>query len=49
MLAVCSADNKLSLWDFSVDIEDPEYQETIKDLNVNGMDIPPQLLFLHQG
>lgn len=41
VLAVCSADNKMTLWDFSVDINDPEYLESIKDLKANGMEIPP--------
>ena len=49
VLAVSSADNKLTLWDFSVDIDDPEYKEQIKDLEQTGMEIPPQLMFLHQG
>lgn len=38
VLAVSSADNKLTLWDFSVDEEDQEAQNT--DV-ANGMDIPP--------
>jgi ribosome assembly protein RRB1 len=45
VLAVSSADNKMTLWDFSVEVDE---QET-KDLAANGMDIPPQLMFLHQG
>lgn len=41
MLAVASADNKLTLWDFSVEV-DESAQSTDED-------IPPQLMFLHQG
>jgi len=44
VLAVSSADNKLTLWDFSVDVDD---QENIDQAVANGMDIPPQLMFLH--
>ena len=39
-LAVSSADNKLSIWDFAV--ENDEADEEIKD-------IPDQLMFVHQG
>lgn len=49
VLAVCSADNKLTLWDFSVDIEDQETKDQVNDLKAQGLDIPPQLMFLHQG
>ena len=44
VLAVSSADNKVTVWDFSVEVDalQPEY-------DANGMDIPPQLMFLHQG
>jgi hypothetical protein len=38
---VTSADNKFTLWDFSVEVDDQDEQP---DLN---MDIPPQLMFLH--
>jgi ribosome assembly protein RRB1 len=36
----------LTLWDFSVEVDD---QEQKPDVNTNGMEIPPQLMFLHQG
>ena len=26
VLAVCAADNKLTLWDFSVEVDDPEIE-----------------------
>lgn len=41
VLAVCSADNKLTLWDFSVEVDESQ--------NNPDDDIPPQLMFLHQG
>lgn len=40
VLAVASADNRMTLWDFSVE---PDSSEPVNE------DIPPQLLFLHQG
>jgi ribosome assembly protein RRB1 len=43
VLAVCSEDNKLTLWDFSVEADESE-QVTDEDI-----EIPPQLMFLHQG
>jgi ribosome assembly protein RRB1 len=39
VLAVSSADNKVSLWDFSVEVDDSHQDD----------EIPPQLMFLHQG
>ena len=47
VLAVASDDNKLTLWDFSV--EEDEQEQKDQKLEANGMDIPPQLMFLHQG
>ena len=44
VLAVASADNKLTLWDFSVELDD---QEQTPKVDTNGIDIPPQLMFLH--
>lgn len=41
VLAVSSADNKLTIWDFSVEVD--ESQQSEED------DVPPQLMFLHQG
>jgi len=42
---VTSADDKLTLWDFSVEEDEAE----TPDYNANDMEIPPQLMFLHQG
>jgi ribosome assembly protein RRB1 len=47
VLAVTSADDKMTLWDFSVEDDDAEMKEQQeKELE---MEIPPQLMFLHQG
>ncbi len=43
VLAVSSADNKLTLWDFSVEVDE---SETVENAD---FEIPPQLMFLHQG
>ena len=44
VLAVASADNKLTLWDFSVIVDEGE-----QSTEMNGLQIPAQLMFLHQG
>jgi len=49
VLAVASADNKLTLWDFSVEMDEQELQEHKQATQESGLDVPPQLLFLHQG
>lgn len=43
-MAVASADNKLTLWDFSVIVDDSQ-----QNMELNGLQIPAQLMFLHQG
>ena len=43
VLAVTSADDKMTLWDFSVEVDE---SENIEDADI---DIPPQLMFCHQG
>lgn len=42
-IAVCSADNRLSMWDFSVEKDDSEM------VDENLQNIPDQMMFLHQG
>ena len=42
-LAVCSEDNRLSVWDFSVE---PDEKKLFDNYN---NEIPQQLVFLHQG
>ena len=44
VLAVTSADNKMTLWDFSVEVDESE-----KPDDSLGIEIPPQMMFLHQG
>ncbi|KAI9293467.1 WD40 repeat-like protein [Neoconidiobolus thromboides FSU 785] len=48
IIGVSGADDQVSLWDLSVepDEEDPSHA-TFKQ--ANGSDVPPQLLFVHQG
>ena len=47
MLAVTSADNKMTLWDFSVEVDENWDQQALnEELN---MEIPPQMMFLHMG
>ena len=43
-LSVTSQDNRLTIWDFSVEPD----EQRVKDL-VSNKDIPDQLVFLHQG
>jgi ribosome assembly protein RRB1 len=43
VLAVTSADDKFTLWDFSVEVDEQDEQPDL------DMEIPPQLMFLHQG
>jgi len=47
VLAVTSADNKMTLWDFSVEVDESELETQAN--NELGMEIPPQMMFLHQG
>lgn len=46
-LAVTSEDNRLTIWDFSVEPDDEKINK-IKDTNTKK-EIPDQLVFLHQG
>lgn len=39
----------MTLWDFSVEMDEQELEEHKKQVAESGIDIPPQLLFLHQG
>ena len=47
MLAVTSADNKMTLWDFSVEIDEADQASQLNE--ELEMQIPPQMMFLHQG
>lgn len=42
-IAVCSEDDRLSIWDFSVEPDDKQLYDTY------NQEIPQQLVFLHQG
>mmetsp|Transcript_29378 Transcript_29378/g.44365 ORF Transcript_29378/g.44365 Transcript_29378/m.44365 type:complete len:198 (+) Transcript_29378:1336-1929(+) len=46
VLAVASDDNKLTLWDFSVEVDEQELKQQREE---SGLEIPPQLMFMHQG
>ena len=46
VLASSGADNQIALWDLAIE-KDPE--EEIIDKSDELKDIPPQLLFIHQG
>ena len=46
VLAVTSADNKMTLWDFSVEVDESEKLEKNEEIDI---EIPPQMMFLHQG
>ncbi|RNA37750.1 Glutamate-rich WD repeat-containing 1 [Brachionus plicatilis] len=46
VFAASSEDNQLSIWDLAVEKDDEEQME---DDDQSGKDLPPQLLFIHQG
>jgi len=52
VLAVAGADDQITLWDFSVE---HDAEETLNGtsqkaiVNEAGMEVPPQLMFVHQG
>lgn len=48
MLAVSGADNQLSVWDLSVEADD-EAAGMTGAVSDGLKDLPPQLLFIHQG
>ncbi|KAJ7955881.1 putative WD-repeat protein [Quillaja saponaria] len=51
-LAVSSADNQLTIWDLSLEKdeeEEAEFKAKTKELVNAPQDLPPQLLFVHQG
>ncbi|KAJ3414977.1 ribosome biosynthesis protein rrb1 [Chytridiales sp. JEL 0842] len=45
MLAVSGADNQVTLWDLALERDDEEKPV----LGENGVEVPPQLLFVHMG
>lgn len=48
MFAASGADDQLTLWDLGVEQDDDE-SGAMDDTPAGGRDIPPQLLFVHQG
>ncbi|CAD5163697.1 unnamed protein product [Musa acuminata subsp. malaccensis] len=51
-LAVASADNQLTIWDLSLEKdeeEEAEFKAKMKEQVNVAQDLPPQLLFVHQG
>ncbi len=42
-LAVCGADNQITVWDLSLEKDDEEAERQA------GVEVPPQLLFVHMG
>uniref|UniRef100_A0A0C9S618 Glutamate-rich WD repeat-containing protein 1 n=1 Tax=Wollemia nobilis TaxID=56998 RepID=A0A0C9S618_9CONI len=51
-LAVSSADNQLTIWDLSLERdeeEEAEFKKELKEIVDAPEDLPPQLLFVHQG
>ncbi|KAH9965105.1 WD40-repeat-containing domain protein [Lactifluus volemus] len=48
VFAASGADDQVTLWDLAVE-QDDEETGTMDDTPESGQDIPPQLLFVHQG
>lgn len=46
IIAVSGADDQISLWDLSVE---PDTEEGGQRITEDGVEVPPQLLFVHQG
>jgi ribosome assembly protein RRB1 len=49
MLAVSSADHQVTLWDLALEHDTEEEQKQEAAIQFGGVDVPPQLLFIHQG
>jgi len=47
IFAAAGADDQVTLWDLSVEQDDEELG--MKEPTQDGKDVPPQLLFVHQG
>ncbi|XP_048593126.1 protein HEAT STRESS TOLERANT DWD 1-like [Brassica napus] len=48
-LAVSSGDNQLTIWDLSLKMDEEEFKAQSKEQVNTPQDLPPQLLFVHQG
>ncbi|KAJ3332797.1 ribosome biosynthesis protein rrb1 [Blyttiomyces sp. JEL0837] len=49
MLAVAGADDQVTLWDLALERDAEEDPVVAKGPNGNDVEVPPQLLFIHQG
>lgn len=49
VIALCSADNQLTVWDLSVEADDAASQSIAAGGDPALSEYPPQLLFIHQG
>ena len=49
MLAACSADNQLSVWDLALERDPEEEAAMAMAPQTDAPDLPPQLLFVHSG
>ena len=48
VLASSGADNQIALWDLAIE-QDTEQQKNRENSDQELKDVPPQLLFIHQG
>jgi ribosome assembly protein RRB1 len=46
IIGVSGADDQISIWDLSVE---PDTEEGGQQVTEDGVEVPPQLLFVHQG
>lgn len=49
VFAASGSDDQLTLWDLSVEHDEDEAPSTAIDANGKPLQVPPQLLFVHQG
>jgi ribosome assembly protein RRB1 len=47
IFVAAGSDDQVTLWDLSVELDDEEI--ATKEVVTTGKEIPPQLLFVHQG
>jgi ribosome assembly protein RRB1 len=47
IFAAAASDDQVTLWDLGVEPDDEEM--TTKEVTTTGKEVPPQLLFVHQG
>lgn len=49
IFAASGADDQVTLWDLGVEPDDDETGATMDETPEGGREVPPQLLFVHQG